>query len=687
MPARSQQILDMISLLEKQPCDDCGKQGIEWGSLNMGNLICADCFLCHSWMGSSHSMVRHLRNGVIDDEQITLLFALYRYNVNKIWENTYVPGSSKPEKPGPHSSSSARNDFIIEKYVKMSFAPKKEKYSENLDEQLFACVRGDFVHIALRLIALGADVNYVGENGDTPMHVAASKGMAKQVELLFLYGAYTMRPNNAGVMPFMAAREAGFPELADRIFSFQYYCFDRFSLYLCNMKPNHTTDQHYIIPEHTVKNISKEIEHYGKRLQAISQPVFWELLSDVYDEIVRRENKELWISYKKRTNRSEDRAEPGMMFLVGLRDSSMFRSQRRQKLAKYSHCQLCVFIIELLKEQKRRDYNHRDSNSIHGEPKALANFKEKTNSFLDESTEFQKMDLKRSTSDVAAIEENDYRSIDSFIDSVPPGKRLDPTNLLDEILELKERISVLEGENNYLKEENIKKTRLLNDVQAQNSNFNSELVSIREEIARLSRTQMNKRLQSPMSTTDDQFSFVSGPGLSRRDSEERTECGGARWRSNSSDRRNSNTRRGEIHHEVKVQHVRPEPSIGSPVSSTRALRNPDFVDPVYCTMEEVADKGNKVNHAIRALVQQVNLGNMELTARECAKDVSIATNRFITCLPTWTGFNKIKNLMDSIAMLNAKCNSPVLVAEEINDAANFVADCMYQCILDAKRNG
>ena len=63
-----------------------------------------------------------------------------------------------------------------------------------------ACVRGDF-HAVELLIALGLDVNGIGDLGNTPLHYAKRQGNERVVDLLIKRGADVNRENELGVVP------------------------------------------------------------------------------------------------------------------------------------------------------------------------------------------------------------------------------------------------------------------------------------------------------------------------------------------------------------------------------------------------------------------------------------------------------------------------------------------------------
>lgn len=107
-----------------------------------------------------------------------------------------------------------KEKFIKAKYLDNAFtikASKEESSSvSDLDRQLWSCVRTSYVETTLRLLALGADPNYVDpDSGNTPLHIAAKEGQALQVELLWIYGADVGQKNAADLLPLDLAKEEG----------------------------------------------------------------------------------------------------------------------------------------------------------------------------------------------------------------------------------------------------------------------------------------------------------------------------------------------------------------------------------------------------------------------------------------------------------------------------------------------
>lgn len=167
------------------------------------------------------------------------------------------------------------------------------------------------------------------EKNCCPLHVAARAGQASQVELLIIYGAdpgavdpqgYTpahysrsalpgwwrIEPCFQGfvacvigfvvaksfIMSFFSHSEANHPELAEHLTECQYELTDRLAYYVSGRKPDHSSGQHWIIPEMAdsldMSDLAKEAR---AKLQSLPNHLFEELACDVFDEV--RDNQGL----------------------------------------------------------------------------------------------------------------------------------------------------------------------------------------------------------------------------------------------------------------------------------------------------------------------------------------------------------------------------------------------------------
>uniref|UniRef100_A0A914YZN1 GIT Spa2 homology (SHD) domain-containing protein n=1 Tax=Panagrolaimus superbus TaxID=310955 RepID=A0A914YZN1_9BILA len=225
--------------------------------------------------------------------------------------------------------------FIKSKYIDLAFVLKPSASSDysidDLNKQLYSCVRTSHVETVLRLLACGADPNFINEetSGNTPMHVAAKESQHLQVELLYIYGADPGRPNGHGQTPASLARQEGNDKLANRLIELEFEVTDKLSQFLSGRKPDHTKDVHFLLPE-LAGQASESVKKYKFQLQRLKDNSFEKFVQDVYDEIDRR------VTPNERLTAT--------------------RNQMRQKLAKLDNHGFSLLIIEILKEAKRRHF-------------------------------------------------------------------------------------------------------------------------------------------------------------------------------------------------------------------------------------------------------------------------------------------------------------------------------------------
>ena len=199
---------------------------------------------------------------------------------------------------------------------------------------------------SLRLLSQGADPNYFHpEKNSTPLSVAAKAGQVCQVELLLVYGADPAATDLLGKNAGEYARAGGYHGLATRINNAQYELSDRISYFLCGKRPEHSSNNHYIIPEPPAD--SSKVAR--KKMTGLNNKVFEELAIDVYDEVDRRETDTLWSKLEPNSQNSVV-----VPFLPVNPDYSATRNQGRQKLARLTDAEFSALAIDVLKEIKRR---------------------------------------------------------------------------------------------------------------------------------------------------------------------------------------------------------------------------------------------------------------------------------------------------------------------------------------------
>lgn len=201
-------------------------------------------------LGRHVSQVKSLRKGYWHPNQLAVIHTLYGRGSNNIWEHALLdPQQSNAKlrrKPNPRDPLyPTKADFIRAKYQNLSFMLRTDAQNrpyavQDLNRQLHSCVRTTHVETTLRLLAQGAQTNYIEpDKGTTPLHIAAREGQSLQVELLVIYGADPAVPDYNGSTAINYAQDAGHADLAERLEELQYEVTDRLTYYVCSKKPDH----------------------------------------------------------------------------------------------------------------------------------------------------------------------------------------------------------------------------------------------------------------------------------------------------------------------------------------------------------------------------------------------------------------------------------------------------------------
>ncbi|XP_043254789.1 ARF GTPase-activating protein GIT2 isoform X1 [Colletes gigas] len=339
-------------------CADCGALEPEWASLNRAILLCDDCCGIHRSLGRHISNIKSLHKSIWHTNLLNMVHTLNDNGANSIWEHSLLdPSNSKISRRKPQVKDPVhpvKADFIKAKHQHLAFIlrPSKEECcsEEELSKQLHSSVRTSNLETSLRLLAQGANSNYFyKEKGTTPLHVAARAGQALQLELLIANGSNPSMIDSNGQTPAEIAKMAGHIELSERIIECMYEVTDRLTYYICSRKPDHGMDEHIIIPECTLLLGQSDLCLEGRnRLQLLPNHLLEELAMDVYDEVDRRENEEIWFA----TASLPDRCT--VPFLPVNPQLSSTRNQGRQKLARFTPKEFATLIIDLLIEARRR---------------------------------------------------------------------------------------------------------------------------------------------------------------------------------------------------------------------------------------------------------------------------------------------------------------------------------------------
>lgn len=343
-------------------CADCCSQDPSWVSINRGVLLCDGCCSVHLSLGRHVSQIKSLKKSSWSSPQLTMVLQLVNCGANNIWEHSLlvdpIQNRTNRRKPNPRDPiHPVKADFIRAKYQFLTYVNKHKDVEGNtvddFSKQLHSSVRTGNLETSLRLLAAGADPNYIHpDKGNTALHVAALSNQATQVELLLVYGSDPGTVDVSGKTAADVARSNGYTDLADRLIESQYELTDGLAFFLCNRKPDHRAGQHFIIPEvaDSSLDLSELAKAAKKKLQALSNHLFEELAMDVYDEVDRRENERIW--FANQNFQSSDRQI--VPFLPANPEFSATRNQGRQKLAKFNKREFATLIIDILNDAKRR---------------------------------------------------------------------------------------------------------------------------------------------------------------------------------------------------------------------------------------------------------------------------------------------------------------------------------------------
>uniref|UniRef100_A0A1A9X3Q2 Arf-GAP domain-containing protein n=1 Tax=Glossina brevipalpis TaxID=37001 RepID=A0A1A9X3Q2_9MUSC len=355
------------SRLQTEVCGDCGATDPSWASINRGILLCADCCSIHRSLGRHISIVKSLRQGTWEPSILNFVNSLNAHGANSVWEHhlldgtssSSIKGSARLRKPSPKDALHPnKSDFIKAKHVQLAFVLKPNFQDDDdvsgscleheLSKQLHASVRTSNLEISLRLLAQGADPNFFHEEKrSTPLHVAAKFGQASQIELLIVYGSDINAIDGNGLTALEIAKANNHTLVAERLLEAMYEVTDRIIMFLGGKKPEHAVGQHLVIPELNSGDISEQLKIARGRLQLVPNKIFEELVMDLYDEVDRRENEDIWAS-------SAFNAENVVPFLPANPFLSATRNQGRQKLARFNRAEFNGLLTDVLIDARRR---------------------------------------------------------------------------------------------------------------------------------------------------------------------------------------------------------------------------------------------------------------------------------------------------------------------------------------------
>uniref|UniRef100_A0A0N5A3F5 Arf-GAP domain-containing protein n=1 Tax=Parastrongyloides trichosuri TaxID=131310 RepID=A0A0N5A3F5_PARTI len=365
--------------LSSWKCADCDAEKPTWASINLAVLLCSDCASIHRDLGRHISQLVSLQKSYWSPYRLELILYLYSNGSNNIWEY-FLSESSRTDqsninirhfvKPKPESAiTPTKEKYIRDKYSEKKFASKTTNESQNdLDMQLFACVRTSHVETTLRLLIHGANPNYVNcETGETPLHVATREGQLKQVELLCIYGANLFFENNKEETPKRISKENGNMELLSRLLELEFEISDKISWFLCGKMPSHDKNCHFLIPDIVGSHLTEKQKRVLMKYTNQNNESFASISQDIFDEVERRINEKIWYAeIKERHEKLGSIVNVMASFLPLNPIIPSFRNQRRQKLAKFDTNAFVYLLVCHLKETKRRFNGENKENILRG---------------------------------------------------------------------------------------------------------------------------------------------------------------------------------------------------------------------------------------------------------------------------------------------------------------------------------
>eukprot|EP00794_Sanderia_malayensis_P014121 gene14121-15597_t len=347
-------------------CADCSSPGPEWASINRGVLICDECCSVHRSLGRHVSQVRHLRLAPWNPSLLAMVRTLVSNGANLIWEHTLSdPGQMKTgiRKPNPKDPvHPVKSNFIKAKYELLAFVHQLPFTDDalsvaNLSKQLYSSARTGNLETSLRLLSYGAQPNFHNsETGNSPLHAAAKAGQATQVELLIVNGADPSSLDSKGRTAAEVAMLEGHTDLGYKIIEHMFELTDRLTFYLCGRRPDHRNGINYFIPALADRGLLETTpfaQEARLKLESLSDRLFEEISSDVYDEVDRRENDAVWLATQHHRKLVADHTT--VPFLPVNPAFTSTRNQGRQKLARFTGPEFTTLIVDILNDARRRE--------------------------------------------------------------------------------------------------------------------------------------------------------------------------------------------------------------------------------------------------------------------------------------------------------------------------------------------
>ncbi|KAF8353597.1 git-1 [Pristionchus pacificus] len=673
------------SLSEPPPqCADCGTEDPSWASLNRGVLVCTDCCFVHRNLGRYISQIKSLKKSHWDSGQLELIKLLHRSGSNRIWEHAltqpqFLTSVKKPIPSDPVFPT--KETFIKAKYVDQAYTIRQGKDDdpvnvEDLNRQLWSCVRAPHVDTTLRLLVLGADANYYDpEKHNTPLHVAAKEGQLLQVELLFIYGACPTATNLAGQTPSQVAKSEGHYELGNRLTELCFDITNKLSWYLSGKKPEHQKNQHFLIPDLVGKG-RDELKPVRLSLQQLPNDRFESLAEDVYDEVERRENVAAWES-----SREKEAKHLAIKPCVAC-DAQPTATEIGQIPA--THLGIKLEIEETDGEDKKMFASTNEFNRTFNSSRDY-----------DEVAEYRA----RSSGGRGSSQVGTNGLVRASMGSLKSGELLDkdlsrlPS---DDVLELRERLSDCEGAIQMLMSTNNTLNKKIHSMQTSIDRNSADYRDLQHEYMRLNEAMNNvnmaKRMPSPAIPSS---SVMSASTVSMNNNSER-KMSRPSILETSLDNNNRFPRRGgggmvtsptpmmknlPPSGRMSVDHVREREEERLQIHPmTVMLNNSLRIDQVFTDAgfpDNLIRETECLTTAIRQLLSDAQKGLLASVAEKHAYNIGSLISHIIELIPSDLHSQSITDTVDALAsataLLSAKCNSPQLDSEETCHAAYNVA--------------
>lgn len=156
-------------------CADCGTNGADWCSINLGVIICKECSGIHRSLGSHVSKVRSFALDNLSKYTIEVLETLHSHHKH-IWEV-----KDDKSKPNRFSSTEVKTQYITRKYLHKEFM----RLSNTPEISLKNAIQTSDLPEALIAIQSGG---LSSKDNSEYLHSAVIKGFIPMIELLLISG-------------------------------------------------------------------------------------------------------------------------------------------------------------------------------------------------------------------------------------------------------------------------------------------------------------------------------------------------------------------------------------------------------------------------------------------------------------------------------------------------------------------